>query len=95
MPEAGLLQAPWIIGKRTFETDYCASDSQGESGIVRIAIVGTHGRGKDDPGQSTRCRLALPHIELDVLHWNPDARSLVTRRWLPADAHDGFAAELA
>jgi hypothetical protein len=25
MPKPAYLQAPWIIGKRAFETDYCAS----------------------------------------------------------------------
>ncbi len=37
----------------------------------RIAVVGVTGSGKTTLAQELERRLALPHIELDALHWEP------------------------
>ena len=38
----------------------------------RIAIVGTSGSGKTTLAQTLAQRLAVPHIELDSLYWEPN-----------------------
>ncbi len=38
----------------------------------RIAIVGTSGSGKTTLARQTSQRLAIPHVELDALHWEPN-----------------------
>jgi adenylate kinase family enzyme len=43
---------------------------------VRIAIVGTPGAGKTTLAKVLAAELALPHIELDVLHWEPGWQAL-------------------
>ncbi len=42
----------------------------------RVAVVGTSGSGKTTMAQRLARRLAVPHVELDALHWGPD--------WTPA-----------
>jgi adenylate kinase family enzyme len=37
----------------------------------RIAVVGTTGSGKTTLAQQLARRLAIPHVELDALHWDP------------------------
>lgn len=38
----------------------------------RVSVVGTSGSGKTTFAQKLAERLAVPHIELDALHWLPD-----------------------
>jgi adenylate kinase family enzyme len=38
----------------------------------RIAVVGTSGSGKTTLAARLAQRLAIPHVELDALHWGPD-----------------------
>lgn len=38
----------------------------------RIVVVGTSGSGKTTLALELAHRLALPHVELDALHWGPD-----------------------
>jgi adenylate kinase family enzyme len=38
----------------------------------RINVVGTTGSGKTTTARQTACRLRLPHVELDALHWDPN-----------------------
>jgi len=38
----------------------------------KIAIVGTSGSGKTTLARQMSQRLAVPHIELDALHWEPN-----------------------
>ncbi len=38
----------------------------------KIAIVGTSGSGKTTLARQTSQRLAIPHVELDALHWEPN-----------------------
>jgi adenylate kinase family enzyme len=40
--------------------------------LKRIAVVGTSGSGKTTLASRIAERLAIPHIELDALHWGPD-----------------------
>jgi adenylate kinase family enzyme len=42
----------------------------------RIAVVGTTGSGKTTLARRVSRLLAIPHVELDALHWGPD--------WTPA-----------
>jgi len=42
------------------------------SHYCRIAVVGTTGSGKTTLAQRIALHLALPHVELDALHWGPD-----------------------
>ena len=49
---------------------------RGESGIVRIVVVGTAGAGKTTLAKAIAATLAIPHIELDALHWDPGWKSL-------------------
>ncbi len=51
---------------------------------MRIAIVGTTGSGKTTLAAKLATEHNLTHIELDVLNWQPDGRSLV------ADDPDAF-----
>jgi adenylate kinase family enzyme len=48
----------------------------GGSGIVRIALVGTTGAGKTTLAKALAAELALPHIELDALHWESGWQAL-------------------
>lgn len=43
----------------------------------RIIIVGTSGSGKTTLAGQLAARLAIPHVELDALHWQPG--------WAPAE----------
>ncbi len=38
----------------------------------KIAIVGTSGSGKTTLARQTSQRLAIPHVELDALYWEPN-----------------------
>ena len=38
----------------------------------RIAVVGTTGSGKTTLARQLSQRLAIPHVELDALHWGPN-----------------------
>ena len=38
----------------------------------RIAVVGTTGSGKTTLARQISRRLAIPHVELDALHWGPN-----------------------
>jgi adenylate kinase family enzyme len=42
------------------------------SEFCKIAIVGTSGSGKTTLARQTSQRLAIPHVELDTLHWEPN-----------------------
>lgn len=42
----------------------------------RVAVVGTSGSGKTTLAQRISRRLAIPHIELDAIHWQPNWDSL-------------------
>ncbi len=53
--------------------------------LQRVAIVGTSCSGKTTLAQSLSRTLAVPHIELDVLHWGPN--------WTPSP-HDDFRASV-
>ena len=44
--------------------------------MQRIVVVGTSGAGKTTFAEALAGRLAVPHVELDALHWGP--------RWTPA-----------
>jgi adenylate kinase family enzyme len=38
---------------------------------VRIVVVGTAGAGKTTLAKTLAASLAIPHVELDALHWDP------------------------
>ena len=38
----------------------------------RVVVVGASGSGKSTLARELATRLAVPHIELDALHWGPD-----------------------
>ncbi|BBD58832.1 topology modulation protein [Nostoc sp. HK-01] len=40
--------------------------------MQRISVVGTSGSGKTTLARQISQRLAIPHIELDYLHWEPN-----------------------
>lgn len=40
--------------------------------MQRISIVGTSGSGKTTLARQISQRLAIPHVELDALHWEPN-----------------------
>ncbi|ARV59614.1 adenylate kinase [Nostocales cyanobacterium HT-58-2] len=40
--------------------------------MQRISVVGTSGSGKTTLAQQISQRLAIPHVELDMLHWEPN-----------------------
>lgn len=40
--------------------------------IRRISIIGTSGCGKSTLARTLAARTAVPHVELDALHWNDD-----------------------
>src|SRR5208282_1090204 len=63
-----------------FRGPKCGIRVCGESGIVRIVVVGTSGAGKTTLAKAIAARLAIPHIELDALEWGPG--------WTPLSAVD-------
>ena len=40
--------------------------------MQRISVVGTSGSGKTTLARQISQRLAIPHVELDALHWEPN-----------------------
>jgi adenylate kinase family enzyme len=40
--------------------------------MQRISVVGTSGSGKTTLARHIAQRLAIPHVELDKLHWEPN-----------------------
>lgn len=40
--------------------------------MQRICVVGTSGSGKTTLAKQLSQRLAIPHVELDMLHWEPN-----------------------
>lgn len=52
----------------------------------RINVVGTSGSGKTTLARQIAGRLAVPHVELDALHWQPN--------WTPAE-RDSLRARVA
>jgi adenylate kinase family enzyme len=44
---------------------------------MRIVVVGTSGAGKTTLARIIAARLALPHIELDAINWQPGWRDLI------------------
>ncbi len=64
---------------------------------MRIAVIGTSGAGKTSLARALGARLAMPHVELDALNWEPGWRSLAaadppefTRRVAAAVAQDAW-----
>ncbi len=47
---------------------------------MRIVVIGTSGAGKTTLARAIAARLALPHIELDAINWQPG--------WRDLDGHD-------
>jgi adenylate kinase family enzyme len=45
--------------------------NRGEPG-TRVTVIGTSGSGKTTMARALAQRLAVPHIELDELHWGPN-----------------------
>jgi adenylate kinase family enzyme len=78
-----------------------------QSGLPRrVVVVGTSGSGKTTLAREVARRLALPHVELDALHWGPDwteppvelfrqrvEASLQAERWV-ADGNYGKVRDL-
>jgi adenylate kinase family enzyme len=58
----------------------CGIRVRGESGIVRIVVVGTSGAGKTTLAKAIAATLAIPHIELDAMEWGPG--------WTPLSSAD-------
>ena len=60
----------------------------------RIVVVGSSGSGKSTLAQELANRLAVPHVELDALHWGPNWMSTPTEILRPrveaAIAGDGW-----
>jgi len=48
----------------------------GGRSIVRIVVVGTAGAGKTTLAKAIATALAIPHVELDALHWDPGWNAL-------------------
>jgi adenylate kinase family enzyme len=68
--------------------------------IVRIVVVGTAGAGKTTLAKAIAAALAIPHVELDALHWDPDWRALTrtdpdefVRRVAAATAGDAWVVD--
>lgn len=47
-----------------------------ERAPIRIAVVGLSGAGKTTLARSLAATLAIPHVELDALHWEADWQAL-------------------
>ncbi len=43
---------------------------------MRIVVVGTAGAGKTTLAKAIAATLAIPHVELDALHWDPGWKAL-------------------
>jgi adenylate kinase family enzyme len=43
---------------------------------MRIVVVGTSGAGKTTLAKTLAATLAIPHVELDALHWDPGWQAL-------------------
>nr|MBF6590244.1 hypothetical protein [Ktedonobacterales bacterium] len=63
----------------------------------RIAVLGTSGSGKTTLAAALAHRLAVPHVELDALHWGPDwtpTPTAVLRERVAAALHgDGWVVD--
>jgi adenylate kinase family enzyme len=67
---------------------------------VRIVVVGTAGAGKTTLAKAIAAALAIPHVELDALHWDPGWQALMrtdpaefVRRVAAATAGDAWVAD--
>ncbi len=67
---------------------------------MRIVVVGTAGAGKTTLARTIAATLAIPHIELDALHWDPGWNPLsatdpneFVRRVASATAGDAWVAD--
>jgi adenylate kinase family enzyme len=63
----------------------------------RVNVVGTSSSGKTTFARTLAARLAVPHVELDALHWGPDwteaAPEVMRARTRAAIAGDGWVVD--
>jgi adenylate kinase family enzyme len=54
------------------DQSFVVAELRRQDGLHRIAVVGTTGSGKTRLAGQLAGRLAVPHVELDAIHWGPD-----------------------